>query len=222
MSLLRPTPTEQVNRSSSLTRRRMSPSDGGTIPELPPCPRHVEEGLVERDALDHGRHRLQDGVQLLAHLGVAVVVTLDEDGRRASAPCLGGRHGRVHPEPARLVGAGGHYAPAATAADDDRLAGQATGRRGPRPRRRRRPCPRGGSRDGRSNAGRRCRAPTRARVSDDRSRRRISHRAAPVGTPRRTAPRTVARHPRPRGARRPTPIRPPRGTGCDGRPRPLP
>ncbi len=86
---------------------------------------HVEKGLVERDGLDQRRIALENGVNGLGDLGIAVHANGQEDGVWAQAHCLGRRHGAVDAELADLVGGGADHAAALRVApDDDGLAPQ--------------------------------------------------------------------------------------------------
>ena len=81
----------------------------------------VEEGLVQGDALHERREGVEDGVQALAVVVVAIEPGREEDGVGAQAAGPDRGHGRVHPEHAGLIGAGGHHAAVPGAAHDHRL-----------------------------------------------------------------------------------------------------
>ena len=87
------------------------------------APRDVEEGLVDRDALDIGRVVSEDLERLRGHLFVEFHVGTDED--RVGTLLIGGAGGHrgMDAELARLVGAGGDDAAlVGSGSDDDGLA----------------------------------------------------------------------------------------------------
>ena len=115
-SLERPMPTEQSSDSSSRTRladargrwRRAARAAGGapvTSRKASSSPIGSTSGVTDSRIV----------AQLPAHLGVAGVVTVDEDRVRAELPGPQRRHGRAHAEGPGLVGARGHHAAGAAA-----------------------------------------------------------------------------------------------------------
>ena len=144
-NLVPATPTEQVRPSSASTRSRMWAAICGAGPSRRTRAGDVEERLVERERLDQRGDVAEDRHDPGAHLGVAAVAPGEEDRLGAQPAGLHRRHGRVHAEGPGLVGRGGHHAPVAGAADDDRAGRAARGGRAARPTRRTRPCRRAGS-----------------------------------------------------------------------------
>ena len=121
-------PTEAVSppvtsglaaRSSSATRVTVGTSRSGRSARARSTKASSREsgstrGETARSALHHP----------LARLAVGVEAAAEERRVRAARPGLAGRHRRADAVLARLVGRGRHHAPAADAADHDRLAAQ--------------------------------------------------------------------------------------------------
>ena len=84
----------------------------------PPHPAHVEERLVDRHPLDHGRHVVEDPEDLLARRRVGLEARRDDDHVRTQLPRLPSRHRGLDAEGLRLVARGQHDPPP----DDDRTA----------------------------------------------------------------------------------------------------
>ena len=201
------TPTEQESSSSSAHPLADGFGDGRAVSQQLARSGHVQEGLVEGDALDQRRHDLEDGVQAPALLHVAVEPSVGEDGRRAQAPGHRRRHGRVDAEHTGLIGAGGHHAAPSAATDDDRQTGQGRivehlhrGEEGVHVHMEDDPV--GGTR----------RLPVTGPARGDRP---VSHRAAADGNLRQRPRRPAGRHPRRSAAPPSSPTPPRRGTGCD-------
>ena len=85
--------------------------------------REIEEGLVDRQRLDHRRQRLHQLAHLAADADIFLHIGRDDDRLRAGFQRLEHRHRRAHALDAGDV-AGGGYDTALAAADDDRLVGQ--------------------------------------------------------------------------------------------------
>jgi hypothetical protein len=77
---------------------------------------HVEEGLVDREALDERRRIVEDAEHRLARLGVGGHAGRHDDRMRAETARLPAAHGRADAERLRLVARGEDD----TRADDDR------------------------------------------------------------------------------------------------------
>ena len=101
-------------------------ADALAVAEGPPALRHVEEGLVDRDGLDHGGEAPQDGHHLLRDGGVLLHVRVEVDTLGAEPPGFRDGHGAAHAELAGFVGRGGNDTPPPPAlrigANDDGLA----------------------------------------------------------------------------------------------------
>ena len=78
-------------------------------------PRHIEEGFVDRDPLDHGREIPQDLDHLVTEALVLAKMAGHEHEARAQLTGAPTRHAGRDPERPGLVGSGEHYA----AADGD-------------------------------------------------------------------------------------------------------
>ena len=100
------------------------PGDGGGRPQPPDGPADVQERLIERERLDLGGHPAEQGHDLLGDGAVDPVARRHEHGLRAQPPRPADRHGRPHPERARLVAGRQHHAAAADGAHDHRFPGQ--------------------------------------------------------------------------------------------------
>ena len=124
-SLLVATPSEADSRSSRSMRscRVCASCAGRAVVRLGAG--DIQEGFVDGDRLEQRRVLAEDRHHLARHLGVAAAMARDEDGLGAEAQRLGGGHGGVDAELARLVGRGSdHPAHLGPAAHDDRHADQ--------------------------------------------------------------------------------------------------
>jgi hypothetical protein len=92
--------------------------DLGRRAREPPHPAHVEERLVDREALDERRGLVEQLEHRLARVGVGRHAGLDHDRARAEPAGLGAAHRRADAVGLRLVARREHDAPA----DDDRAA----------------------------------------------------------------------------------------------------
>jgi hypothetical protein len=90
-------------------------------PGDPPQPAHVEERLVDRDALDQRRRGAEDLEHRLARIRVGAHPRRHDDRLRAELARLPSAHRGAHAAGLRLVGRREDHAPA----DDDRPAAQA-------------------------------------------------------------------------------------------------
>jgi len=89
--------------------------------EQPPGPGHIEKSLVEGDAFDERRVRLEDFVDSLAVPGVPVVAARHEDRVRAQPPGLGRWHCGPNAVDTGLVAGRGDHASPARPADHEGL-----------------------------------------------------------------------------------------------------
>ena len=103
-------------RRAPRARSRTAISRG--VPDDPPQPADVEEGLVDREALDQRRGVVEHLEHGLAGLGVGREAGRHHDGVRAQRAGLAAAHGGAHAAGLGLVAGGQHDA----AADDHRPA----------------------------------------------------------------------------------------------------
>ena len=123
-SLFGATPTEAVRPVRSRMQSLDLAGDLLAVAERAGAGRHVEEGLVERQALHQRRELVEDGEHLPRHLRVVADARPDADGVRAAPQRLAHGHRRVHAVAAHLVAGRRHHAAAARAADDHGPAAQ--------------------------------------------------------------------------------------------------
>ena len=120
-NFVRATPTVIGSPTRSCTSRRSRAAISAGVPGDPLEPADVEEGLVDREALDQRRRVLEHGVHRLAGLGVGRHPGRDDDRLGAQPAGLAAAHGGADAVHLRLVARGEHHA----AADDDRPPAQA-------------------------------------------------------------------------------------------------
>jgi hypothetical protein len=124
MNFTREMPTEQVRWVSAV--HGGADRLGGGARRAPQAlgAGEVEEGLVDREALDQRGEALEDREDLARDLAVGVVPRREHDGVRAHAQGVGHRLGGAAAEAAGLVAGGRDHAAVATAADEHREAAQ--------------------------------------------------------------------------------------------------
>ena len=120
-NFVRATPTVIGSPTSRRTRSRKRAAISHRRARDPPHPAHVQERLVDRHPLDHGRHVVEDPEDLLARGRVGLEARRDDDHVRAQLARLAPGHRRLDAEGLRLVARGQHDAPT----DDHRTALQA-------------------------------------------------------------------------------------------------
>lgn len=100
------------------------PRDSFRIAEQHSRTGDVHECLVDADLLDERRERAEDVVETRTDLEIVRHVGGHEHRTGTQRAGTNGRHGRVDPEPTRLVGRRGHHSTRRPTTDDDGLPAQ--------------------------------------------------------------------------------------------------